>query len=247
MAGPVELGSDYGRAVAALGTASRIQPTASDPNTKLYYHKDLFVLVGTENKIIGITIVSPAYRTADGLGVGSLEHEIMKRLGQGLMRGQGNRTYANRGIGFSFDATGKATQVYIFRAEGDRPLLGDRLLVAGQRVGDVRLGMRFSLIEKAWGPPSKSKDMGNGEMLCSYPTNAVRIIVHDGIVDGILVTTGDYVTPQGLKVGVSGVGVQKVLGQSMHKLKNGLFYPQLGIGFVTESNQVTEIQILYPR
>ena len=246
-AGSVELGNDYTRTAAALGAPSKVEPTQADPNTKLYFHKDVLLLVGTENKIIGITITSPAYRTPDGLGVGSSEREVMRKLGQGLVRGTGNRSYANRGIGFSFDAAGKASQVYIFKPEGDRPLLGDRLVMAGKRAGELRLGMKFSAIEQAWGPAPSSRNMGGGSQLVGYPSNSVRFVVHAGVVDGILIGTGDFITPQGLKVGATAKGVQQVLGQCMHKKKNGLFYPKLGIGFMLESNQVTEIQILYPR
>jgi hypothetical protein len=247
MAGTVEIGSDYSKAVPSIGPASKIEPSPSDPSTKLYYHRDLLILVGNDDKVIGITVTSPAYRTPDGLGVGSQEHDVVRRLGEGLNRGNGNRTFANRGIGFSFDSSNRATQIYIFKAEGDRPLLGDRLLVAGQRAGDIRLGMKFSLIEKAWGPPTKTKELPGKVLVASYPPNSVRLVVHDGTVDGILVTTGDFITARSLKVGVTAKDVIRVLGQAPHKQKNGLFYPKLGIGFLTESNQVTEIQIIYPR
>ena len=247
LAGPVELGSNYATASATLGPASRVQPSPSDPSTKLYHHRDLLLLVGSDNKVIGITVISPVYRTPDGLGVGCQENEVVRRLGEGFNRGAGNRTFANRGIGFTFDASGRVSQVYIFKAEGDRPLLGDRLLVAGQRAGDLRLGMKFSLVEKAWGPPTKTKELPGHQLLVSYAANSVRLVVKDGTVDGILVATGDFITPRSLKVGVSSRDVVRVLGQASDKRKNGLFYPKLGIGFLVESNQVTEIQVLYPR
>lgn len=246
-AGVVELGTDYNLYKTSLGAPTKVESSLSDPSTKLYRHNDMCLLVGKSNMVIGITVLSPSFRTPEGFGIGSTDNQIMERFGAGLQRGLGNRTYPTRGIGFSYDSSNKVSQVYVFRTEGERPLLGDRLLMAGARAGELRLGMKQSAIEQAWGQPSKVTPMDQGRTLVTYTSNSVRFVVQGGVVDAILVATGDFITPQGLKVGSSSVEVQKVLGQSRSKNKKGLFYPKLGIGFLTESNQVTEVQILSPK
>jgi hypothetical protein len=246
-AGIVELGTDYNTCKTQLGAPTKVESSLSDPSTKLYRHNDMYVLVGKSNSVIGITVISPSFKTPEGFGIGSGDNQITARYGPGLQRGAGNRTYPTRGIGFSYDASSKVSQVYIFRTEGERPLLGDRLLMPGQRAGELRLGMKLSAVEKAWGQPTKTTPMGQGRTLVEYAQSSVRFVVQEGIVDAILVATGDFITPQGLKVGSSAMEVQSILGQSRSKNKKGLFYPKLGIGFLTESNQVTEVQILSPK
>lgn len=246
-AGSVELGTEFGRYRSVLGNPAKVESSPSDPSTKLYRFGDLCLLVGQQDKVIGITVLSNNYRTAEGFGVGSTESEIQQRFGPGLSRGTGNRTYPSRGIGFSFDNSARVSQLYVFKTEGERPLLGDRIIRAGSRAGELRLGMRLSAVEQAWGAATSTVPMNQGRMLVTYQSYSVRFVVQSGVIDAILLTTGDFITPEGLKVGSTTVEVQKALGQSRSKNKSGLFYPKQGIGFIVESNQVTEIQILSPK
>lgn len=244
-AGSYQLGQDFKQVQASLGAPARVDPSPSDPSTKMYFYRDVAFLVNRQNQVLGITVTSPSYATSGGVGVGSSEQKVRAAFGEGLQRGNGNRTYAERGLGFSF-SSGVVTHVYVFKPEGQRPLLGDRLLVAGKRAGELALGLPFATVAKEWGAPEARSELG-GRSVVSYPKQGVRLVVSGGKLDGVLVSTGDFITAGGLKVGSTVSEIERVLGPAPSKRETGLFYPKLGIGFVLSGGQVREVQILYPQ
>lgn len=239
--GPVRLGQTQAKAEESLGAPTSSEPGSSDPESRFNtYAKDTALLLNRERKVLGITITGGSARTASGLGIGSSWAEVRSALGSGLKRGAGNRTYPNRGIGFTF--TGQnVSKVFVFKKEDVLPLQGDRLIVPGVRAGDLKLGMTQSVVESFWGKPSSSE----GENL-RWSRMGVGLMIRDGRVAAITMTTGDYLTSGGLKVGVPGGDVITALGKPGVQNKAGLFYPRLGLAFYLTQNQVSTIQVFPP-
>lgn len=242
----LQLGENFAPLKAALGPPRKVDTSASDSSTHMFYYQNVALLVNRQDKIIGVTVLGNTYATEAGLHVGSAQAEVKKVYGEGLVRGQGNLTYAERGIGFSFNTRLSVTHIYIFKPEGQRPLLGDRLLVGGKRAGDLKLGMGLESVTAAWGKAEVSPLQGGAE-IWSYPKQKVRLVVLKGHIDGILVNTGDFITAKGAKVGSLPAEVERALGKPATQNEKSMIYPRLGIGFVFQGGQATEVQILYPR
>lgn len=244
-AGSVKLGQPEAQVRQALGAPREIRPGSSD--TRMFIYDGLMLLVNKEKQVIGLTISAAGFKTAEKVGVGSSAADVERAYGAGLRRGEGNLTYPGRGLGFTFDAQGKASHVYVFKQEGDRPLLGDRLIVAGKRAGQLKLGGAALAVQSAWGAPSKTQDLGGGRSLWTFNDQGVRLMVSGGQIDAILVTTGDFITNEGLKVGASQAEVERAYGAGFQRKGPGLFYPEKGIGFLLGKESVIEIQVLFPR
>ena len=245
--GTVQLGAEYVDFAPAFGKPKKVTTSTEDPSIKMVWFESFAVQVNHDGKVIGITVLSPDYRTSEGLGVGSTNENIQKALGAGLVRGESGRVYPSRGIGFMF-SNGKAAYVLVFKAEEGAvtPLLGDRLLIGGQRAGDLRLGMPFATVQKAWGSPSGEKPMGPGRTLADYQKEGVRFVVGGGKVEAILVTTGDFISASGIKVGGRRAEIEKKLGPAPSHKGDGIFYPKKGVGFLLATDEIREIQILAP-
>jgi len=243
--GSVKLGQTEAQIRQALGAPREIRPGSSD--TRLFIFDGLMLLINKEKQVIGLTVSGAGYKTAEGVGVGSAAAEVEKRFGPGLRRGEGNLTYPGRGLGFTFDGQGKASHLYVFKPEGDRPLLGDRLIVAGKRAGQLQLGGSAQAVQAAWGAPSKTQDLGGGRSLWTFEEQGVRLMVSGGAIDAILVTTGDFITNEGVKVGAKQAEVERAYGSGFQRKGPGLFYAQKGIGFLLGKESVIEIQVLFPR
>lgn len=245
--GKVTLGAAYVDFAVPLGKPTRVQTSGSDASTKQVYFPGLALLVNREGNLIGITLMGPEHRTSEGLGVGSPEAAVEQTYGKGLVRGEGNRTYASRGIGFVFRG-GKAAYVLIFKPEGAQPvaLLGDRLLIGGQRAGDLRLGMPLSAIQQAWGAPASQRPTAAGQLVDYKQAHGVCFVVAGGKVQAILVTTGDFISGKGIGVGSHLAAVEKVLGPSQDRKKDAIYYPKKGVGFLMAEGLVREVQIIAP-
>ncbi len=240
--GPLSLGQSLSEAEAALGKASRVQASESDPKAQLRtYSRGVLLLVSGEKKILGITLWEPSARSSEGLGVGATRRLVESRLGAGLARGPQQFAYANRGIGFQYDGQQKVERIFLFRPEAAQPLQGDRLIMAGKRCGELLLGAPLSQVEQAWGraPVQQGKDL-------RWPDKGVGLMSDSGRVVAITLTTGDYVTPQGLKMGSSAQEVLKVLGKPEQRPGGNLFYPSKGIAFYLAGEVVSTVQIFAP-
>ncbi len=247
--GPVALGQSLQTLEKSLGKADRVQKAEADKEAAMLFcqQKGIAVLVTAKKKVLGITVTSPSYATPEAVRVGSSEKQVRQAYGQGLIRGRGNWTYPDRGLAFSF-AKGKVSQIYVMKTEEERPLLGDRLIQAGIRCGDLELGLPFQQVVKLWGKPDHRADMkGKSAEIVSYRDHGVRLVVSQGRVDGILITTGDFITPQGVKIGSSRAEVVRAFGKKFQEKEPYLGYSQDGIGFILGEEQVIEIQVLYPK
>jgi hypothetical protein len=243
--GKVTLGASYVDFAQGLGRPKKVQQSGSDPSTKQVYFQDLALLVNREGKVIGITLMSPEYRTSENLGVGSSEASVEKAYGGGLARGEGNRTYPGRGVAFVFRG-GHAAYVMIFKSEGGQstPLLGDRLLIGGARAGDLHLGMSIASVEQAWGRPASSRPRGSRTLVDYKKAHGVCFLVGGGKVDAILVTTSDFISGKGVGVGSRLADVEKVLGPSHDRKEGAIYYPRKGVGFLMAEGTVREVQII---
>jgi hypothetical protein len=241
--GPLQLGQKVARAERTLGKPKSSEPSASDPSTRFNtYAAGVMLLVNGEGNIIGITVTDPQARTASGLGVGSSSQQVQKVLGTGLQRGPNQVAYPTHGIGFAFSGANKVERVFLFKKEGVSPLQGDRLIVPGQRCGDIKVGMTIQEIEAAWGPPSTTNPAVH---LYQWAAKGVGVTGQRGRVVAITLSTGDYVTRQGLKVGSLRSEVLAALGQPQQTVAQQMVYKQ-GIMFTISGEQVAVVQVFSP-
>lgn len=246
--GKVKLGTTLADVEAALGKAAQVTSSPNDPGSKFYAYPKFgcSVFVGSEGKVIGITITSAQYRTPEGLGVGSSRSQVEKAYGKGLARGAGNVNYASRGLAFSY-GNDKVSNVFVFKREEDRPLLGDRLIVPGQRAGDLKLGAPAEGVLKAWGKPDATTPLSGikGE-IWNYKDQGVGVLASELKIKAIIVSTGDFITAQGVQVGSSLAEVKKAFGTGGEASGDFYFYPQKGIGFQLTAGRVSEIRVVSP-
>lgn len=246
--GSVSLGQKKAQVTALLGNPDQVKSSPNDPNAQLLFYKakGLAVFVGSNGAVIGITVQGGPWKTPEGIGVGSAGAAVTKTYGQGLQRGQGNITYASKGIGFSI-RNGVVSQIYIMKREDDRPLLGDRLIIPGARVGGIKIGMAYNQVAQAWGQADSVTSMGASKCtLCRYREEAIGLIVSaSGQIEGMVMETGDFITKEGVKVGSSRDEVVRVFGKGSGG-QNDLIYEAKGIGFRFTQNRVSQITVLKP-
>jgi hypothetical protein len=240
--GPISLGQSLTQAEQSLGAPIQSRPSQSDPESSLKtYAKNVLLLVNGKKKVIGITVFQNGASTPEGVGVGSPIAQVRKALGAGLPRGSGQIAYPSRGIGFAYDSAGVVERVFLFKVEAPTALQGDRLLVPGQRCGDLKVDMALSQVESAWGkaPVHQGKDH-------RWPDKGVGLLVDGGKVVAITVTTGDYITAKGLKMGSSRSEVQAEYGAAPEGKGENLIYPARGIAFYLAGDTVSTVQIFAP-
>lgn len=244
--GKVKLGTSLAEVEAALGKSSQVSASPNDPGSKFYAYPKfgVTVFVGSAGKVIGITVTSAQYRTPEGLGVGSTRPQVEKAYGKGLARGSGNVNYASRGLAFSYNG-GKVTHVFVFKPEESRPFLGDRLIVPGMRVGDLRLGAPADPVRKAWGAPSGVTPLSGipGEVW-NYKEQGVSVLASEGLIRSIMVSSGDFITKEGVQVGSSFEEVKKAFGTDGEASTDFYFYVKKGIGFQLTGGRVSEIRVV---
>ena len=239
--GPVRLNQSLAEAEAAQGKPVASVPSQSDPESSLKDYKgNVRLLVNGQKKVLGITVSQPGARLSNGLGMGSSVTQVQSTLGPGLQRGPQRVVYPN-GIGFTYGDSGTVEFVFIFKAEAQTALQGDRLLVAGKRSGDLKVGMPYAAVESAWGaaPVHEGKNY-------RWPDKFVGVLVEGGRVAAITLTTGDYISHKGLKVGCSKGEVLKVYGPAPDTTGGNLIYPKWGIAFYLAGSTVSTIQIFSP-
>ncbi|MBQ7529160.1 hypothetical protein IJT10_04585 [bacterium] len=245
--GPIRLGQNQGQVVGLLGKPDRVQSSPNDPNAKMLFFnsKGLAVFMGSNGGVIGISVLNGSWKTAENIGIGSSGEAVYKTYGQGLQRGQGNVNYASRGLAFSI-RNNRVISIYVFKREDDRPLLGDRLIIPGRRVGDISIGMANSKVVNEWGQADSATPLGSGNSLYRYREEAVGLIVSsNGVIQGMVMETGDFITKEGIKVGSSKEEVLRVFGPC--NVSNGsLLYEKKGIGFRLTQGRVSQITVLAP-
>ncbi|HXE72235.1 MAG TPA: hypothetical protein VNO81_06205 [Candidatus Nitrosotenuis sp.] len=245
--GRVRLGQTPQELQKALGKPASKKPSPNDPQAFLYDYRGsgLSVLVGSSGRVIGITVTSSRYQTPEGLRVGSTRAQVEAAYGRGLQRGSGNVVYASRGVGFSY-RQGRVGSIYVFKVEKGHALLGDRLIVPRQRVGGIYLGDALDKVTEAWGEPAAvgSLPQSTSWKLYDYPQYGVMVLAEGNIIQGLVLTTGDYITLEGVKVGSSRDDVVRAFGKASEESQGLMRYPQKALGFVLTAGRVSRIQVL---
>lgn len=239
--GPVRLGQKESQVQDALGQATEVQPTSDGQGRLKTYARQVMLLLNADREVIGITVFAREARTSQGLGVGSSQAEVQKTLGVGLPRGPGQVAYPGSGIGFAFDSRGLAERIFLFKPEASQALQGDRQIVAGRRCGDLQVGMSASQVLKAWGKAPVQKGPNQ-----QWPDKGVGLLMEGGRVLAITITTGDYITAKGLKVGSLKSEVLAIYGPPQQAEGGNLLYPRFGIAFYLVGEMVSTVQIFAP-
>ena len=121
------------------------------------------------------------------------------------------------------------------------PAFSNQLIVPGERIGKIKLGMDFSEVKKILGDPDRSPTTtGDGLTEYRYMKSHALIIDVDPKTQQVkMIATGlvsTYKTSEGLTVGSSDKNVENSMGKSeIIKLGTGSYtlkYPQKGIEFI---------------
>lgn len=245
-AGPFKLSSPFASVVQRLGQPPDVFPSSSDPgtSTRMYKKHKLAFLVNRDEKIIGVTVARADWKTRGGLGVGSTLESFQKSLGKGLKRGASDVAFPQHGLAVSHSG-GKVHTVYVVKKDALEAAKGDYLLVGGNRAGEMRLGNSSQDMKALLGPPARTE--GAGDAIWVYPDLGVRLAFVKGRLYLIGIASGDWVTPQGLKVGRPFSEMKKDLGQDYRIENSSVFYDQWGIGARLEGELIVEILIFTPK
>lgn len=245
--GVVRLGQTLGELRKALGPPARVTASPNDPNSQLldYPKRGISVFLGSSGAVIGVVVRGRSWRTPEGVAVGTPQGRVTKSFGKGLVRGEGNLTYPDRGLAFSF-RSGKVYTIYVFQREEDRALMGDRLIEPGRRVGQILLGDPISRVEDAWGRADRVLPLGQGgqERLHSFKEEAIGVVVLAGRIQGVILETGDFITREGVKVGSTRAEVLRAFGTSYRAEPERIWYDVRGIGFWFQGDRVRQIQVV---
>ncbi len=246
--GNFKLGAAFESVQKQLGQPPEVKRSPSDPKSGMAFYPDkgLAFLLNREQTILGITVTEPKYRTSSGIGVGSSLQQVKAAYGNGLARGAFNLSFPDKGLSFAF-TNQKVTHVYVTKVEESQSMHGDRLIVPGSRVGEIRLGSSGDVAERVLGKPDRVGHLKGGRKLWTYQEKGLRLVMGSAGVEGILITTGDFITSEGVKVGATSADIKRSFGPHGQRTDKGLFYHQRGIGFLLERDQTIEIQVLYPR
>ena len=245
-AGPFVLGSPFGKVVQRWGQPPDVIPSSSDPGTttRMYKKQKVAFLVNREEKIIGITVARSDWKTNGGLGVGTALTSFQKALGKGLKRGPQDVAFPQYGLAVSH-AEGLVKTIYVVKKDSLEAAKGDYLLVGGNRAGQLRLGNSSTDLKALLGPPPKTE--GPQDAIWVYPQHGLRLAFVKGRLYLIGVTSGDWVTPSGLKVGRPFAEMKKDLGKGYRVDKSSVFYDQWGIGARLEGDLIVELLIFSPK
>ena len=115
-------------------------------------------------------------------------------------------------------------------------VLDNRILAVGNSAKDMKALL---------GPPAKTE--GTGKAIWVYPDLGVRLAFVKDRLYLIGVTSGDWVTPTGLKVGRPFSEMKKSLGKEYRVDKSSVFYDQWGIGARLEGELIVELLIFSPK
>ncbi|MFA5504385.1 MAG: hypothetical protein WC314_04190 [Vulcanimicrobiota bacterium] len=245
-AGPYTIGSPFAQVQSRLGPPSSQQPTSGDPGTtfRSYKQHQLAFLVNPEQKIIGITVARKDWKTAQGLGVGSPVLAFQELFGKGLKRGSGQLAFPEAGLAITFRG-GLVEMIYVVKIDDVDKIKGDHLLVGGSRAGQLRLGQSDTDMQALLGRPSQKS--GPQDNIWTYPDQGIRLGFIEGRLHLVGVTSGDWVTPSGLKVGRPFSDMKRELGNDYRIDQSSVFYDKWGIGARLQGEQIVELLIFNPR
>ncbi len=245
-AGPFKLGGSFSTVTSQLGQPPDVFPSSGDPgtSTRMYKKQKLAFLVNPDNKIIGITVARGDWKTAEGLGVGMPVATFQKFLGKGLKRGQSDLAFPQYGLAVSHEG-GKVHTLYVVKKDQIDAAKGDHLVVGGNRAGELHLGNSAKDMKALLGPPGSTE--GAHDQIWVYPQQGVRLAFVDGRLHLIGLTSGDWVTPGGLKVGRPFADMKKEMGSKYRVENSSVFFDQWGIGARLQGDLIVELLIFHPR
>lgn len=245
-AGPFTIGAPFSQVQQRLGQPSSQAPTSGDPGTtfRAYKKEQLAFLVNPESQVIGITIARKDWKTAQGLGVGSSLLAFQELFGAGLKRGNGQVAFPEAGLAVTHRG-GTVQLVYVVKPDEADKVKGDHLLVGGSRAGQLRLGQSANDMETLLGSPDKKSGPQNN--IWTYPDRGIRLAFIQERLHMVGVTSGDWVTPSGLKVGRPFADMKRELGPDYRIEQSSVFYDKWGIGARLQGDLIVEILIFNPR
>lgn len=241
-AGPFALGIPFREVESRLGKPTAQQASSGDPGTTFRFYKNynLAFLVNPEGKVTGITVARKDWKTSKGLGVGSPLSRFQELYGKGLKRGNGQLAFPEAGLAVSH-INGVVDTLYVVKRDQPDGVKGDQLLIGGSRAGQLRLGSAERDLEQLLGPsPQKTGPQKN---IWVYPDRGIRLGFIQGRLHMIGVTSGDWVTPSGLKVGRPFSDMKRELGGDFRVENSSVFYDTWGLGARLQGELIVELLI----
>lgn len=137
-------------------------------------------------------------------------------------------------------------------ASAATPANADSLIVAGHRVGPIRIGMTATELYKAMGNPTSTVETNSRLTFYNYGgENVLTAQCWDGRVKTIGVRSSEYKTAQGLRVGDSQLALLAKMGQPASRNpgprrtdgKGFFMYCYRGIVFNVEGGIITGVSV----
>ncbi len=245
-AGPFRLGLKFSEVEQRLGPPTTVVPSSEDPNTstRIYRPQKLAFLVGPENTVIGVTVAQPGWKTDRGFGIGAPVLAFEEAFGKGLKRGAEGLAYPQHGLAISHE-NGKVHTIYVVKKDTVEKGRGDHLLIGGNRAGEIRLGSNATDIVNLLGRPPQTQ--GANSEIWVYPELGIRLAFLNQRLHLIGISSGDWVTPSGLKIGRPFSDMKRELGGDYRVQESSVFYDRWGIGARLQGEQILEILIFNPK
>ena len=233
--GPILLGQPLSKYEKILGPRKTLSQSFYE------YPKRGIALMVKQGKVEGIMVYSKGYKTKKGVKVGSSVKLLKKKYGNYLKTDTGAMIYTDLGLAFN-EKDYKISKIMVVYAKPD-PLLGDKMVVPGRRMGNIMLGMDIKQVQKHWGKPTTVEQMAGNPKFSIYKYNrkGVKLIVESEIVAGAQILSYKYRTPEGIGVRSTKDQVIKTYGKRFKAVNNSISYPSMGIGFFFNHNEVIEI------
>ncbi|MCP4612020.1 MAG: PDZ domain-containing protein [Planctomycetes bacterium] len=214
------------------------------------------------DSVKGITVISPYYKFANGLGVGDSEQKIKQAFGDDFHIREFKRkdflSYEDKGLMFEIDKRDRTVmEINVspierskFHKKAD---IVSKIIVPGLRVGDYTFDMSKDDVLEIFGKPGYIFYGDNKYSLDNLPENYympyedISFRIHNGSVKEITVLSPSYKLPNGLRVGDSEQKVKKFFGDDFHikesKRKDFLNYEDEGLMFEIDKRDRTIMEI----
>lgn len=230
----IELGQPIGKYEKVLGPYKVV-------GSMFDYHKQGITLMVKNGIVEGIMVYSPTYKTPEGIRVGMPTKKLKEKYGNYLVTEAGALVYTELGLAFN-EKDSKITRIMVVPATPD-PLLGDKLIIPGDRAGNIKIGMDISRVEKLWGKPTSVEKHPNNDKVFQYKyeQKGVVILVEDGIISGVRILSYKFQTREGISVKSTKEQVINTYGKRYKEVEDSINYKSLGIGFYFRKGEVLEI------
>jgi len=209
-----------------------------------------------------ITVLSPNYKFANGLGVGDSEQKIKQAFGDDFQLKESVwkdfLAYEDKGLVFEINKQDRRVmEINVSPIEASKSYkkadIVSRIIVPGMRVGDYTFNMTKDDVLESLGKPKsifygdKRYTLDNLPRRYFMSYGDISFGIRDGLVKGITALSPAYKLTNGLRVGDSEQNIKKAFGDDFEieesKWKDFLSYKDKGLMFEIHKQDRTVMEI----